>query len=266
MLTDIKIRQSKPREKPYKVYDTRGLYMIVSPTGARWWRFKYRYGGKERGMSFGIYPDVPLKYAREQRDEARQLLARGIDPNVQRQLAKAARKMTFQVIAEEWLEMQAAKLAPITMAKARWILDSFVFPRIGSRPIGEVTAPELLMALRPVEHRGLNETAHRALQRCGQIFRYAVATGRTTRDITVDLRGALAPVVVENRAAITEPAKIGALLRAIDGYDGYPTTGIALRLAPYLFVRPGELRAAEWKEIDLEAAEWRIPAERMKMR
>jgi len=162
--------------------------------------------------------------------------------------------------------MQAERLAPITMTKARWILNSFVYPRLGSRPIAEITAPELLSVLRPIESRGMNETAHRALQRCSQIFRYAIATGRATRDITSDLRGALAPVVVENRAAITEPQKIGALLRSIDGYVGHPTTAIALKLSPLVFVRPSELRAAEWSEIDLNAAEWRIPAERMKMR
>ena len=162
--------------------------------------------------------------------------------------------------------MQSKKLAAITMTKARWILNSFVYPRLGSRPIAEITAPELLTVLRPNESRGMNETAHRALQRCSQIFRYAIATGRATRDITSDLRGALAPVVVESRAAITEPHKIGALLRSIAGYVGHPTTAIALKLSPLVFVRPSEIPAAEWTEIDLQAAEWRIPAERMKMR
>jgi integrase len=152
------------------------------------------------------------------------------------------------------------------MSKTRWILESFLYPKFSSRPIGEITAPALLTALRPIEHRGLNETAHRAMQKCGQIFRYAVASGNAMRDITVDLRGALAPVVVENRAAITDPQEIGALLRAIEGYDGHPTTAIALKLSPLVFVRSGELRAAEWSEFNLEAAEWRIPAERMKMR
>src|SRR6185312_12333155 len=156
--------------------------------------------------------------------------------------------------------------APITMTKARWILGSFVYPRLGSRPVSEITAPEVLAVLRPIESRGMNETAHRALQRCGQIFRYAIATGRATRDITSDLRGALAPVVVENRAAITEPMQIGALLRAIDDYIGHPTTLLALRLSPLVFLRPSELRAAEWSEIDLQAGEWRVPAARMKMR
>ncbi len=199
MLSDAKIRSLKPKEKAYKVYDDRGLYMVVNPNGSRWWRFKYKYDGRERGISLGVYPDVTLQYAREQLQEARQLLARGIDPSAQRRTVKIARADTFKVIAEEWLEMQAERLAPITMTKARWILGSFVYPRLGSRPIAEITAPEVLAVLRPIESRGMNETAHRALQRCGQIFRYAIATGRATRDITSDLRGALAPVVVENR-------------------------------------------------------------------
>ena len=266
MLSDTKIRSLKPREKAYKVSDDRGLYLLVNPNGSRWWRFKYYFGGKERGISLGVYPDVPLKYAREQREEARQLVARGIDPSVQRRTNKIALENSFKLIAEEWLALQSKKLAEITMIKARWILNSFVYPRLGSRPVAEITAPELLTVLRPIEARGMHETAHRALQRCSQIFRYAIATGRATRDITSDLRGALAPVVVENRAAITEPAKIGALLRSIDGYVGHPTTAIALKLSPLVFVRPSELRAAEWSEIDLNAAEWRIPAERMKMR
>ena len=266
MLSDAKIRSLKPKERPYEVYDDRGLYMVVNPNGSRWWRFKYKYDRRERGISLGVYPDVTLQHAREQLQEARQLLARGLDPSAQRRTAKIAKADTFKVIAEEWLEMQAERLAPITMTKARWILGSFVYPRLGSRPIGAITAPEVLAVLRPIESRGMNETAHRALQRCGQIFRYAIATGRATRDITSDLRGALAPVVVENRAAITEPAKIGALLRAIDDYIGHPATLMALKLSPLVFLRPSELRAAEWSEIDLQAAEWRVPAARMKMR
>ena len=266
MLSDAKIRSLKPREKAYKVSDDRGLYLLANPNGSRWWRFKYYFGGKERGISLGVYPDVPLKYAREQREEARQLVARGIDPSVERRTKRIALENSFKMIAEEWLAMLSKRLAEITMSKARWILNSFIYPRLGSRPIAEITAPELLAVLRPIESRGMNETAHRALQRFSQVFRYAIATGRATRDITSDLRGALAPVVVENRAAMTEPQRIGALPRSIDGYIGHPTTAIALKLSPLVFVRPSELRAAEWAEIDFQAAEWRIPAERMKMR
>ena len=208
-------------------------------------------GGKLRNQA-GTMSAITVAY------EANMSPAPGIDPSAQRRTVKIARADTFKVIAEEWLEMQAERLAAITMTKARWILGSFVYPRLGSRPIAEITAPEVLAVLRPIESRGMNETAH--------IFRYAIATGRATRDITSDLRGALAPVVVENRAAITEPAKIGALLRAIDDYIGHPTTLIALKLSPLVFLRPTELRAAEWSEIDLQTAEWRVPAARMKMR
>jgi integrase len=214
----------------------------------------------------GIHPEVLLKEARARRDEAERQIGRGVDLKAERQIQRRARSTTFKEIAEEWLATKTERYAPITMSKTRWILESFLYPKLSNRPIGEITAPELLTALRPIEHRGFNETAHRAMQKCGQIFRYAVATGNAMRDITVDLRGALAPVVVENRAAITDPQEIGALLRAIEGYDGHPTTAIALKLSPLVFVRPGELRAAEWSEFNLEAAEWRIPAERMKMR
>ncbi|HJS89830.1 MAG TPA: integrase arm-type DNA-binding domain-containing protein [Steroidobacteraceae bacterium] len=266
MLTEAKIRSAKPREKKYKLYDERGLYIIVTPQGGRWWRFKYRFGGKERGLCFGVHPDVLLLEARERRDQANRLLELGLDPIGEREVARAARGSTFKTVAEEWLASRAELYAPVTMSKALWILETFIYPCIGERPISVITAPELLAALKPIERQGMRETAHRAMQKCGQIFRYAVASGCAPRDITVDLRGVLAPAIVRNRAAVTEPQKIGALLRAIDGFDGHPTTGIALKLSPLLFVRPGELRAAEWSEFNLDSAEWRIPAERMKMR
>jgi integrase len=264
-LTDIKIRTAKPTEKPYKLFDGGGLYLLINPSGARWWRFKYRFGGKERGISLGVYPTVTLKDARDRRDDARRLVSKGTDPSAQRQTVKVSQTETFEKVAEEWLALQSKKLTATTLSKARWMLQTFVFPRLGARPVGEITAPDLLAALRPVESRGTHETAHRTKQRCGQIFRYAVATGRAVRDITVDLRGALAPVVSKNHAAITEPTKMGALLRAMDGYDGHRMTGIALKLSALFFVRPGELRGAEWSEFDIDAAQWRIPAHRMKM-
>lgn len=238
----------------------------MNPNGSRGWRLKYYYARTERGISLGVYPDVPLKDAREQREEARKLVARGIDPSVQRRTNRIAQDNSFKLIAEEWLALQAKKLAPITMRKAQWILDTFLYPRLGSRPIFQITALELLAVLRPIENRGHNETAHQALQRCSQIFRSAIATGKAMRDVSTDLRGALAPVVIQNRAAVTEPQKIGALLRCIDTYLGHPSTVTALKLSPLVFVRPTALRAAEWSEIDFDAAEWRIPAERMKMR
>lgn len=251
-----------------KKYDERGLYLLLEPRGTRcgaWWRFKYRFQGKERGLSLGVYPDVKLKQAREKRDDARALLADGVDPSRQRRVQKQSHALTFKLVAEEWLQLQSQSLAQLTLAKARWLFDSHIFPEIGSEPISRITAPLLLAALRKIEAKGAHETAQRAKQKCSQVFRYAIATGRADRDPTQDLRGALAPVVTQNHAAITEPSRVGELLRAIDGYVGQPVTHAALRLAPLVFVRPGELRAAEWAEFDLETAEWRIPGSRMKM-
>jgi integrase len=265
-LTEVEIRSARATEKPIKLFDGGGLYLFVQPSGSRWWRFKYRFHGKEREVSFGVYPDVPLKLARTRRDEARKMVADGTDPSAKRKAAKEARQVTFQAIAEEWLAIQAKTLATSTYDKARWMLTDFVYPRLGSRPIAEITAPELLAVLRAIEARGKHETAHRTKQRVGQILRYAIATGRAERDVSADLRGALVPAVTKNHAAITDPLAIGQLLRAIDGYRGQPATHAALKLAPLVFVRPGELRHAEWSEINLDAAEWRIPASRMKMR
>lgn len=265
-LTDVEIRSAKAVDKPLKLFDGGGLFLLVNPNGSRWWRFKYRYEGKERGLSLGVYPDVTLKRARAGRDEARRLLVEGIDPSANRQADKQSRAVTFQAVAEEWLEQQAKKVAPITLSKARWMITEFVVPHIGSRPIHKITPAEVLAALRQIEARGRHETAHRTKQCVGQIFRYAVATSRAERDITADLRGALVAVSAKNHAAVTDAGGIGALLRAIDGYCGQPATHAALKLAPLVFVRPGELRQAEWCEINFEAAEWRIPARKMKMR
>ncbi|HEY4370266.1 MAG TPA: integrase arm-type DNA-binding domain-containing protein [Steroidobacteraceae bacterium] len=271
MLSDTAIRAAKPREKPYKVSDGGGLYLLINPNGSRWWRLKYRVAGKEKLLSMGIYPDVSLKTARDRRDAARKLLSDGLDPSVARQTKKEAASDTFEAVAREWLaqreepESGRKALASVTVAKTKWMLETFIYPTLGSRPIGEIKPPELLLALRKIEKRGKHETAHRTKQKVGQVFRYAVATGRAEHDITGSLKGALAPVVSKNHAAITDPAGIGALLRAIDGYEGQPVTAAALKLAPLAFVRPGELRKAEWSEFDLDAAEWRIPAARMKM-
>jgi integrase len=212
-----------------------------------------------------VYPDVSLKRARICRDDARRMIAEGLDPSARRQADKNARAVTFNLIADEWLDLQAKKLAPVTLAKARWMITEFILPHIGSRPIHKITPADVLAALRPIEIRGKHETAHRTKQYVGQVFRYAVATSRAERDITADLRGALTTATTKNYAAVTDPAAIGALLRAIDGYCGQPVTHAALRLAPLVFVRPGELRQAEWSEISFDAAEWRIPGERMKM-
>jgi integrase len=265
-LTEAQIRAAKPREKPYKLCDTRGLYLLIKPNDRRFWRFKYRFGGKEKLLSFGTYPYASLKRARDRREEARRLLEEGKDPSAQRQDQKTTHGVTFELVAKEWLALQRHRFAAATFVKAEWTFEDLINPYIGSRPVTEITAPELLSVFRRLEARGRHETAHRTRQRCSQVFRYAVATGRAVRDPTVDLRGALAPVVTRHHAAITEPAKVGELLRSIHGYYGTPVTGAALRLAPLLFVRPGELRKAEWSEFDFDAAEWRVPAHRMKMK
>jgi integrase len=265
-LTQNEILHAKATDKPRKLFDGDGLYLLVNPNGSKWWRFKYRFDGKERGISFGVYPDVSLKRARELRDNARRLVASAIDPSTKRQQAKIERATTFEGVAREWLGTQAKKLAPVTFSKARWMLETFIFPDLGSRPMGDITPADLLDVLRKVEKRGTHETAHRVKQRVGQVFRYGIGTRQATRDITQDLRGALAPVVTKNHAAIVDPQGIAQLLRSIDGYQGQPVTAAALKLAPLLFVRPGELRAAEWKEFDLDRAEWRIAAERTKLR
>lgn len=268
MLTEKAIQAAKAAEKPTKLFDGGGLYLLVNPQGSRLWRLKYRIHGKEKLLAVGVYPDVSLKRAREKRDEARRLLADGVDPNAQRRAEKLAAADTFEAIAREWLELQRKKLSPTTYAKALWIFETLLFPSIGSQPIRKLTAADVLAVVRRIEARGKHETAHRAKQRCGQVIRFAISTGRADRDPTSDLRGALAPVVRTNRPAITEPAQIGQLLSAIDSYAGHASTAFALKLAPLLFVRPGELRGARWEEFELTAKEplWRIPAERMKMR
>lgn len=266
-LHETRIRAAKPAEKPYKLFDERGLFLLVTPTGGRLWRLRYRMAGVEKLLALGAYPDVPLKRAREKRDEARKLVADGIDPSARRQAERSAAANTFTAITDEWLVTKKQSLTAATWQRDHDLLYRWVIPYIGNRPIATIDAPALLDALKRIEAKNLPETAHRTREICGRVFRYAIATGRAGRDITADLRGALAPRVTKNFAAITEPAKVGELLRAIDGYDGQPATAAALKLAPYVFVRPGELRAAEWLEFTLDDDEptWRIPAERMKM-
>jgi len=266
-LTHPVLRAAKPHEKPYKLGDGGGLYLLVNPNGALWWRLKYQFEGREKLLSLGVYPRVSLQQARAIRDEARKAIANGINPSAQRQAEKFSTANTFEAVGREWLSLQENKLAPATYAKAAWTLETLVYPYIGSRPIAKLSATDVLKVLKRIEERGFHETAHRARQRCSQVFRYAVQTERAGHDVTTDLRGALAPVVSEHHAAITEPARIGELLRAIDGYTGHFVTAFALKLAPLLFVRPGELRHAEWTEFDSGGPEpqWRIPAEKMKM-
>ncbi len=267
-LTDASIRSAKPKDKTFRLFDSRGLYLEINPAGGKWWRWKYRVGGKEKRLSLGVYPDVSLKLAREKRDAARRQLAKGIDPGHARKAEKLAQAgaESFETIAREW----HAKFSPGWVAshgdRILRRLEKDLFPWLGKRSMLEIKAPELLVVLRRIENRGALETAHRAMQNCGQVFRYAVATGRAERDPTGDLRGALPSPKKKHHVSIIEPKRIAELLRAIDSYQGYFVTKCALRLAPLVFVRPGELRQAQWSEIDLEKAEWRIPAERMKMR
>lgn len=267
-LTDTRIRTTKPAKRPRKLYDANGLYLLVQPTGARGWRLKYRYAGKERLLSLGAYPDVTLKQARDRRDDARKRLADGLDPVAQRKADKLSKRAksenSFEIVAREWMQRQ--DVAEVTASKNRWLFETVLFPAIGPRPIADITPRELLTALRKVEKTGKLETAKRAKIKAGQVFRYAIMEGKTEHDPTQSLRGALKAPQVKHHAAITEPQRMGELLRAIDGFSGQFVTVCALRFAPLVFVRPGELRKAEWSEFDLAGAIWRIPAERMKMK
>lgn len=265
MLTDTAVKAARATEKPQKLWDERGLFLLVSITGARLWRLKYHLHGKEKLLCLGQYPDVSLKRAREKRDEARTLVADGIDPSAKKKAERKASADTFDAIAREWLALQSYK--PKTMAKAQWLLDDWLIKYLGARPIRTITAAEILAVCRRLEAQGKRETAHRLRALASRVIRYAVSTGRADRDPTQDLRGALAPIIVTNHAAVTEPKKIGELLRAIADYQGQPGTMAALKLAPLTFVRPGELRAAEWSEFDLDGddPQWRIPGSRMKM-
>ena len=269
-LTDTAVRTAKPTDKPYKLADEKGMYLLVNPNGSKWWRLKYRFLGKEKLLSLGVYSDVSLKDARVKRDAARTLLANGVDPSLNRQVQLAAKversENSFETVAREWIAKTSPKWKISHGSNISRRLEKDVFPWIGGRAIAEITAPELLACLRRIESRGVIETAHRAHQDCGQVFRYAIATGRAERDVAADLKGALQQSKAKHHASITEPKAIGELLRAIEGFNGSPVTHCALRLAPYVFVRPGELRHAEWKEIDFQTNEWRIPAAKMKMK
>jgi integrase len=269
MLSDTRIRTTKPAAKPVRLYDERGLYLEVTPTGGRWWRLKYRFEGREKLLSMGTYPDTGLKVARAKRDQARELLAQGVDPSDARRAEKATQSEqasnSFEAVAREWhTTVHVAQVSAGHAARTLIRLEQDVFPWLGGLTVSEIKAPQLLHTMRRIEARGAIETAHRALQACGQVFRYAIATGRAERDPTPDLRGALKPVLVQHMAAITDPKRVGELLRAIKDYKGMPITRAALQLAPLVFVRPGELRKAEWVEFDLDAKQWRIPGARMK--
>ncbi|MEZ5585231.1 MAG: tyrosine-type recombinase/integrase [Candidatus Competibacteraceae bacterium] len=269
-LTDTAIRNAKPSGKLFKLYDQKGLYLLVTAAGGKWWRIDYRFVGKRQTLSLGVYPDVTLKEARDKCAEVRKQIAAGIDPSVHRKAQKSAHAEraanSFELVAREWFMKHSPNWAENHASKIIRRLEKDIFPWLGLRPIADITPPELLAVVRRIEHRGALETAHRVLQNCGQVFRYAVATGRAERDPSQDLRGALPPARETHHASITDPKAIGQLLRAINGYQGSFITQCALRLAPLVFVRPGELRRAEWTEIDLDNGEWRVPASKMKAR
>jgi integrase len=267
-LTNTAVKQAKPEDKPKYLSDGKGLSLLIQPNGSKWWRLRYQYLGKTNMLSLGTYPDVSLKRARDRRDDARRLLADGIDPSEHRKEMKAkqllASNHTFEAIAREWFTKQASVWAETHSSKIIGRLEKDVFPYIGSKPIADINAPQLLTILRRIENRGAIETAHRVKGVCGQIFRYAVATGRAERDPATDLRGALTPKNPQHLAAVTEPTQLGELLRGIDGYQGTIIVSSALKLAPLVFVRPGELRTARWDDIDFDAKEWRFEVTKTK--
>ncbi|RIJ85556.1 integrase [Ralstonia solanacearum] len=263
-LTDTAIRNAKPGDKPIKLFDGGGLFLHITPAGQRYWRLKYRFAGKEKLLALGVYPRVSLKEARNRRDEAKRLLDDGVDPSVERKVRKVATAEraanSFEAVAREWFAKYAPSWSDSNAKKVMGRLANDVFPWLGERPIVEVKASDLLTVCRRVESRGALDTAHRVLQTCGQIFRYAVATGRAQRDPSGDLRGALPPAKGKHFAAPTDPKEVAALLRMFDAFTGTFVVKCALMLAPMLFVRPGELRKAEWLAIDLDAGEWRFVA------
>ncbi len=267
MLTDTAVKAAKPQAKPYKLSDERGLFLLVTPAGGKWWRLKYRVGGKEKLLSLGTYPDVGLKEARARRDEARKLKAAGVDPGearkAEKKAAAAATDGAFEVVAREWHTKASSRWAPHHAADVWRSLEREVFPTLGHRPITSITAPEVLAVLRPVEARGALELAGRLRQRIGGVFRYGIATGLCTYNPATDLRGALAAPKVTHRAALAA-ADMPEFMKKLAAYDGHPVTKAALRLALLTAARTLELRGAEWAEIDEESATWRVPAARMK--
>ena len=268
-LTDTAIRNAKLEDKPYKLTDGRGLYLLVNKSG-KYFRWDYRFAGKRKTLALGVYPEIRLKEAREKHEDLRRLLAEGIDPIEYKKQAKAQSLSettnSFETVAREWFlknkHVWTEKHAQTIISR----LENNIFPWLGGMATSSITAPMLLESLRRIEDRGAIETAHRVKQICGQVFRYAIATGRGERDPSADLKGALPPTKPKHMATITSPDKIGELMRAIDGYQGNLITRCALKFAPLTFVRPGELRHAEWVEINIEEQVWKIPAEKMKMR
>ncbi len=270
MLTNTAIKNATPKDKPYKLTDGQGLYLLISKTN-KYWRYNYRFNGKRKTLALGVYPEVSLKQARIAHQRARDEISQGNDPTLQRKLAKLKYKQqtenNFQAIALEWMEKQKKDWSEAHYKNVSNRLHTNIFPWLGNRAIAEITVPELLLVLRKMESRGVYYSTLKVKQYCGQVFRYAIASGLAERDPSADLKGALTqPDAPKHFASITDPKKIGGLLRSIDGYEGEVATRNALKLAPLVFVRPSELRHAEWEEINFKDAEWLIPAHKMKMR
>lgn len=270
MLTDTEIRKAKSAEKPQKISDGHGLFLLVTPQGSKLWRLAYRFSGKQKTLAIGEYPTIGLADARAKREEAKKQLANGIDPSTAKKAAKVANQdaaaNSFEVIAREWHATYMANKSEDHAKRTMTTLEKDVFPWLGKLPIIGIEAPDVLTAIKRIEQRGANEIAKKAKQSIGQVFRYAIATGRAVRNPVPDLQGAFTPTTAKHHAAITDPVQIAALLRACDGYTGNFVTHCALKLSFLVMLRPGEVRQAEWTEIDIERAEWRIPAAKMKMR
>lgn len=260
-LTDTAIRNTKQKDKAYKLADEKGLYLFVQKTGGKLWRFDYRFDGKRKTLALGKYPDVSLADARDRRDDARKKIASEIDPSETKKAVKAAKvgvtANSFEVVAREWLATKMQTKSERYQLNVLRRFELYLFPWIGKRPISEINPPELLEVVRRIENQNKVETAYRTLQATGQVLRYAVQTGRAMRDVTTDLRGALTPSVTKHMPSFTEPQQVAELMRAIDGFTGTLTVQTALRLAPLVFVRPSELRTAKWQSIDLDVGEWR---------
>lgn len=259
-LNALTVQSAKPKDKSYKLSDGRGLYLEISPSGGKWWRYKYRFDGKEKRISLGTYPDISLAKARDNHITARKLLAEGIDPSEDRKSKKAIKKInaenSFEQVARAWWKSHMQNKAVSHKDKVIRRFELYLFPWIGNKPISDITSPQVLEVIRRIEKLNIAETAHRTLQTAGQVFRYAVQNGYAVRDVTVDLKGAIPPTTTKHMAAFTEPKQIAELLRAIDGFKGTLTVQCALKLSPLVFVRPSELRQARWKDIDLDAGQW----------
>lgn len=267
-LNDVAVRKAKPEVKPYKMADGGGMYLEVMPNGSKYWRVKYRFNGKEKRLAFGVYPTVSLSMARDRLAESKKLLAQGIDPGETKKAAKQSNQdnaaNSLEAIAREWVASHMADKSDMHRKRTLRRLEVYLFPWLGSKPIADITAPDVLHPLKLIQNQNKLETAHKVMQIVGQVFRYAVQTGRAIRDVTADLKGAIPSSAVTHMASLTDPKDVAELLRAMDGFTGTLTVQTALRLAPLFFVRPGELRTAKWADIDFEAAEWRYRVSKTK--